>query len=474
MLSIPLGLDTPSRSAQSRWASLTVRLVLLLLLTAASANAPAASVTLDDHGTAACYLYDNNNRGDSVTMHVTIVTGNVWQHDDTNSFLDLRLRDAMGRYFLGGMYIPLGAPAGTVVTQFDYQRAYPFCENLTTETWGYPVEVFQGGTGWRRGDATGSGLIMMFTNSGDGGYSGSGLGVLKTSPAQVWTIYDGFAPATTWDKPNDKKVGGDQCSVVSPGMSRYSAHAMLASLNIEDTPIRYIPPRGPTIDFTVTYNQRATQRPGEFSTSNLGSKWTFNWLSYVVDDPNNLPANVVVYVPGGGAEPYSGFNSASQSYSPDPQSHAVLVRISSTSYEKRFPDGSKQVFTLSDGSTSAPRRLFMTQWVDPAGNAATIGYDASFRITTITDALGLVTTLSYELPSDPLKITKVTEPFTTGRLPPLVTTAMVSWPLLQMRSEFNPDSRIQPMGQASSTRFKRPTERATFPPASPVAINGLK
>src|SRR5437879_9871113 len=57
----------------------------------------------------------------------------------------------------------------------------------------------------------------------------------------------------------------------------------------------------------------------------------------------------------------------------------------------------------------------MTQWVDPAGNAVTIGYDPNFRVTTITDALGQVTTLSYDLPSDSLKITKVTEPFPTGR-----------------------------------------------------------
>ena len=53
----------------------------------------------------------------------------------------------------------------------------------------------------------------------------------------------------------------------------------------------------------------------------------------------------------------------------------------------------------------------MTQVVDPAGNAVTIGYDASLRITTLTDALGLVTTLAYEQPGDVLKITKVTDPF---------------------------------------------------------------
>src|SRR5438094_9187514 len=66
----------------------------------------------------------------------------------------------------------------------------------------------------------------------------------------------------------------------------------------------------------------------------------------------------------------------------------------------------------------------MTQWVDPAGNAVPLSFDSSFRITTVTDALGQITSLSYELSGDSLKITKVTDPFaryavfgyTNGRL----------------------------------------------------------
>jgi len=211
----------------------------------------------------------------------------------------------------------------------------------------------------------------------------------------------------------DLKSGGDECKTAQggpPAMARFSVHSMLVSLNIEDRPLRYTPPIGPAIDFTVTYNQKETQQPATFNYSNLGPKWTFNWLSYVSDDPNVQLPLTGVYLPGGGAEIFP-FDSGSQTFATAPQSHATLVKTGAAGYERRLPDGSKQVFGLSDGATAYPRRIFMTQLVDPAGNAVTIGYDASFRVTTLTDALSQVTTLAYELAGDPLKITKVTDPF---------------------------------------------------------------
>jgi RHS repeat-associated protein len=210
-------------------------------------------------------------------------------------------------------------------------------------------------------------------------------------------------------KKNDAKSGGNECGI-DAGMARYSVHSMLVSLNIQDTPLRYSPAFGPSVDFTVTYNELETQQPPAFTYSNLGPKWTFDWFSYVADDPNVQLPLTGLYRSGGGAEIFT-YDAATQSFAPDAQSHAILTRTGVASYERRLPDGSKEVFALSDGAASYPRRIFMTQIVDPAGNALNIGYDASFRVTTITDALSQVTSISYELPSDPLKITKVTDPF---------------------------------------------------------------
>jgi RHS repeat-associated protein len=211
-------------------------------------------------------------------------------------------------------------------------------------------------------------------------------------------------------KSNDPKQGGNQCEGTPPPMARYSVHSTQVSLNIEDRPLRYTPAYGPSVDFTVTYNERETQQPTTFVYSNLGQKWTFDWLSYISDDPNVQLPLTGLYRSGGGAEIFA-FDASSQSFVADAQSHATLVRTGATSYERRLPDGSKQVFGLSDGATSYPRRIFMTQMVDPAGNAVGIGYDATFRVTTVTDALGQVTNLAYNLAGDPLKITQVTDPF---------------------------------------------------------------
>ena len=185
---------------------------------------------------------------------------------------------------------------------------------------------------------------------------------------------------------------------------------MLVSLNIQDTPLRYPSAYGPAADFTLTYNQKDSQQPASFNYSNLGPKWTFGWLSYVSDDPNTQLPLTGVYRSGGGAEIFS-FDAGSQTFTPDPQSHATLVKTGPATYERRMPDGSKEVFGLSDGSAAYPRRIFMTQVIDASGNSLSIGYDSSFRVTRITDAVGQITNLSYELPGDPLKITRVTDPF---------------------------------------------------------------
>ena len=74
-------------------------------------------------------------------------------------------------------------------------------------------------------------------------------------------------------------------------------------------------------------------------------------------------------------------------------------------------DGTRKVFSQPDGAIGTSRKVFLTRLIDPSGNAVSLTYDANLRLVAITDAIGQVTTLSYDHPTDIFKITKVTDPF---------------------------------------------------------------
>ena len=211
-------------------------------------------------------------------------------------------------------------------------------------------------------------------------------------------------------KPCDKKVACQGCGGGPLPMAQYGFHAMVVSLNIFDTPVGYVPPRGPAIHFTLTYNQREANQPDTFPYSNLGNKWTYNWLAYIKDDPTVPNGNKEYYVAGGGTEIYY-YDSGTGLFKTKSEDRSDLGRTTSAIYERRLPDGSKQIFDLSDGNTGAGRKIFLTKIVDPSSNTVTLTYDGSFRLVSIQDAIGLVTTNSYDFAGDTRKITKVTDPF---------------------------------------------------------------
>jgi RHS repeat-associated protein len=224
--------------------------------------------------------------------------------------------------------------------------------------------------------------------------------------------------------PCDPKKPGDSCggepsdcpppnSSSGPigGMAVPSVHLMVVSLNIVDEPMGYTPPVGPAIRFPVTYNQRDAFQPTLFAYANFGPKWTFRWVSYITDNPQSPLANVNFYIMGGGTRTFSGFSTNTQSYAFQPFDHTRLTRTGPTTYEMVSPDGSKKVFAQSDGSTGTSRKIFLTQMMDPFGNAVTLTYDANLRLVALTDAIGQVTTLDYGSTNDIYKVTRVTDPF---------------------------------------------------------------
>ncbi|MDD2710648.1 MAG: hypothetical protein PHV34_21930, partial [Verrucomicrobiae bacterium] len=178
-------------------------------------------------------------------------------------------------------------------------------------------------------------------------------------------------------------------------MAQYTVLAALTSLMVFDTPMGYAPPVGPAVEFQVLYSEREASQPSIFAYTNFGPKWTFDWLSYVVDDPSSPNADVSLFMRGGGLAIHSEFNSSTQTFAAEKRSRVVLARTSATSYEKRYPDGAREIFAQPNNVSGAGRKVFLTQIVDAAGNALSLAYDSNLRMVAVTDALGQVTALDY-------------------------------------------------------------------------------
>jgi RHS repeat-associated protein len=232
-----------------------------------------------------------------------------------------------------------------------------------------------------------------------------------------WRTVDAAESGTIWGKgqtggndpknttPNDPRTASQPCSFNQPPMAVPSILLMLVSLNLVDEPVGYSPPVGPVVRFTVRYNHRDAFQPANFTYSNFGPKWTSDWISYITDSPDHSTNAVYYYARGGGTRSFPngpGYEKYDQT---------LLRQLTPDSYELVSRDGSKLIFSKSDGSTGSSRKVFLTYVVDPFDNFVALDYDSNLRITSITDTIGQSTTLTYGLPGDIYKVTKVTDPF---------------------------------------------------------------
>ncbi len=220
--------------------------------------------------------------------------------------------------------------------------------------------------------------------------------------------------------PADPKKPG-QCGGANTGMPVYNFHTAPVSLNVTDEPVGYTPPVGPAMRFGITYNSREDFQPQTFLFTNLGSRWNFDWLSYVEDDnPLQTGGTIRVAERGGGSYILSQVSTTLWwEYGPNiGGSHETAMRLvqdtlngpNTTGFQRVYPDGAVETYGQSDGATTM-RKYFLTQATDPYGNSVNLTYDASMRLVTITDPVGQQTTLSYGLSGDPYKLTAVTDPF---------------------------------------------------------------
>lgn len=206
----------------------------------------------------------------------------------------------------------------------------------------------------------------------------------------------------------DGIAGGGDCH----GMCVYGLRLSTVGVTIFDTPVGYTPAFGPNVSVSLSYNQREDSQPANSNFSNVSPKWGLDWVTYINDDPTNPGANVSRYLVGGGAFYYSGYASGTGKFTPALDG-SVLVRATSgaISYQRQLSDGSVEVYAQSDGATSFPRRIFLSQIIDPQGNAVALTYDSQLRLVSLTDATGRQTKFGYGFAASPWLITQITDPF---------------------------------------------------------------
>ncbi len=208
------------------------------------------------------------------------------------------------------------------------------------------------------------------------------------------------------------------------GMAQAAAHTMVVGLAIQDTPLG-TSPNPFSVPFQLNYGQRELTQPAIFPFTNFGPKWNCNWLSYITSSGATLNADL--HNPGGGVETYLFGYFTGHEVAPDTafssNSNSRLHKnpspadSSGPTYERLMPDGSIWYYEVKDQRTSllsAPNvgaRVFLGRVVDPQGNTTSIQYDDQYRIISIKSPTNKLTTLTYGLASDPLKVTKVTDPY---------------------------------------------------------------
>jgi RHS repeat-associated protein len=227
-------------------------------------------------------------------------------------------------------------------------------------------------------------------------------------------------PPNQCDTPVGGGGGGGGVEIRATGMCIPNVSKMLTSLRLYDTPLTYTPPRGAWLPITLTYNHLDDTQPATPNYFNFGKQWTAKFLTFVQDNPaaGQEGKNVLRYVSGGGAVNYDyeggAYTAATGAWAGEIIGMGALKRIPATgavtSYTFTLPDGTVQTYGKLDGATTYPRRIFLTSIVDPQGNTLTLNYDATLRLTSITDATARNTTLTYAN-ANPKLVTRITDPF---------------------------------------------------------------
>jgi len=188
-------------------------------------------------------------------------------------------------------------------------------------------------------------------------------------------------------------------------MAQYWIADESLSLRIADAPLgSYSPALGPKPAFQLVYRQRG-EIPEESSYFSVGTNWSCSLRAYVLD----LGGGSVRMHRGG-----AGFVDYTDGVPQFREGSVMHIVTPGSTYELDHPDGSKDIFQGAFTAASGATLYFLTQQIDPFGNALTFHYTTVggvFLLTSVTDGDGRTTSLYYGNTTFPNRITAVVDPF---------------------------------------------------------------
>jgi YD repeat-containing protein len=269
-----------------------------------------------------------------------------------------------------------------------------------------------------------------------GGGDGSGGGGASCCPGDDDNNGSGSGASTS---PQDTGY----TDVYVTGMPVWEVSEPYMNLWLYDEPLGYQPSLGPRLSFRLAYKQRGAPLVAS-NIYSIGTNWTCSWLSYVEDDVSGSQA--ILTTKSGGQITYAPPNGSAMEY----YTHTTLQRQTSgsslTGFVRSFPSGATDYYqSIPSSNVRLPNGhtpVFLTARTDPSGRTNLLFTYAEqlvnstwrYRLTSVTDADGRVTSLSYTN-SNPALITGVADPFgrsailrydSTGRLTNVTDTASLS------------------------------------------------
>ena len=140
-------------------------------------------------------------------------------------------------------------------------------------------------------DAEASGYFLVSAKVAAAG------GLRRVAAAEAGHIWGaGFTPNLGSNPKNKNPCSSCTCA----GMCGYGINAHDVSLDLNDRPVGYAPPKGPSAVVMLAYDALDQSQPANFGFFNVSQKWTLNWLTYIQDDPTSPGANVSRHPPSGG------------------------------------------------------------------------------------------------------------------------------------------------------------------------------